>query len=138
MKKTMKILALTLIMGAMLILLTGCGNNKLVATKTTESEYGDYKETVTVTFKDDKVESFEMVMEFEDEETASSMSGIFNLAVSMDESGQLDGMEVEQDGKKLTIKMDAEAYATAEEMSGEELTREKMEESLKEQGYTIK
>ena len=139
MKKTLKALALALVMGILVISLTGCGSNKLVATKTTEDEMmGNYKEEITVTFKDDKVETVEMNMEFDDEETAQGMYGLLSLGMSMDEEGQLEGLEVKQDGKKLIMKMDAKAFAASEELSDEDMTKETIKASLEEDGYTVK
>ena len=63
MKKSLKGLALALVMSLIVISLTGCGSDKLVATKTTEDEMmGNYKEEITMTFKNDKVETIEMSM----------------------------------------------------------------------------
>lgn len=139
MKKTLKATVLALIMSLVVISLTGCGSNKLVATKTTEDEtMGNYKEEITITFKDDKVKTVEMCMEFEDEEIAKGMYGIFSLGMSMDEDGELEGMDVKQDGKKLTITMDAKAFAESEEVSEEEMTKEALKKSLEEDGYTVK
>ena len=139
MKKTLKALALALVMGILVISLTGCGSNKLVATKTTEDPMmGNYKEQITMTFKNDKVETIEMSMEFDNEETAQGMYGIFSLGMSMDEEGQLDGMDVKQDGKKLVITMDAKAYAESEGASDEEMTKEALKKALEEDGYTVK
>lgn len=139
MKKTLKALALALVMGILVISLTGCGSNKLVATKTTEDEMmGNYKEQITMTFKNDKVETIEMSMEFDNEETAQGMYGIFSLGMSMDEEGQLDGMDVKQDGKKLVITMDAKAYAESEGVKDEEMTKEALKKALEEDGYTVK
>lgn len=139
MKKTLKGLALALVMSFIVISLTGCGSDKLVATKTTEDEMmGNYKEKITMTFKDDKVETIEMSMEFDDEETAQGMYGLLSLGMSMDESGELEGMEVEQDGKKIIMTMDAEAYASSEGVSDEEMTKEALKEALEADGYTVK
>lgn len=45
MKKVAKSVALLLVMGMILVLLAGCGSDKLVATKTTEDDMvGSYKE----------------------------------------------------------------------------------------------
>ncbi len=139
MKKTLKALLLAVVIGLMVISLTGCGNKKLVATKTTEDEImGNYKEEITMTFKDDKVETIEMKMEYDDEETAQGMYGLLSLGMSMDESGELEGMEVKQDGKSVIITMDAEMYAESEGASEEEMTRDAMKEALEEEGYTVK
>lgn len=141
MKKTLKGLVLAMIIGFAVISLTGCGENKLVATKTTEDEMmGNYKEEVTVTFKDDKVETVEMAMEFDKEETAQGMYGLFNMGMSMSEEGEdsFEGMEVKQEGKKLIIKMDAKAFAESEGVSDEDMTKEAIRKSLEEDGYTVK
>ena len=66
MKKVTKIIVLMLIIGFMLILLAGCGNSKLVATKTTENDsMGTFKEEIVMNFKKDKVTSIESSMEFD-------------------------------------------------------------------------
>lgn len=139
MKKALKGLGILLIMGMMLFLLTGCGSDKLVATKTTEDDMmGNYKEEIVMTFKDDKVETMEMSMEFDDEETAQGMYGLYNMGLSMSEESDTEGMEVKQDGKKLVIKMDAKAYAESEGASDEEMTKEALKKALEEDGYTVK
>ena len=139
MKKTLKGLGILLIMGMMLFLLTGCGSDKLVATKTTEDDMmGNYKEEIVMTFKDDKVETMEMSMEFDDEETAQGMYGLYNMGLSMSEESDTEGMEVKQDGKKLVIKMDAKTYAETEGASDEEMTKEALKKALEEDGYTVK
>ena len=139
MKKTLKGLVLLVLMVLIVISLTGCGSDKLVATKTSEDDtMGKYEETITVTFKKDKVETIKMEMEFEKEEIAQTMSGLFSLGMqSMDES-ETKGFEVKQDGKKLVISMDAAAYAESEGVSDEEMTKESLKKSLEESGYTVK
>lgn len=139
MKKTLKSIVLLLIMGAVLILLTGCGGDKLIATKTTQDELmGNYTEEVVVKFKDDVVENVEMSMEFDSEETAEGMYGLYNMGVSMSEDESLAGLDVKLDGKKLVITMDASAYAAEEGMSQEEMSKEAIKTSLEESGYTVK
>ena len=141
MKKTLKALALALVMGLIIISLTGCGGNKLVATKKVEDEMmGNYKEEIVMTFKDDKVETIEMSMEFDDEKTAENMAGVFGFMMSMpqEEGESLAGMNVKQDGKKLVITMDAKTYAQSEGASEEEMTKEALKAALEEEGYTVK
>lgn len=139
MKKTLKSLGILLILGMMLVLLTGCGSNKLVATRTTEDDMmGNYKEEIVMTFKNDKVETIEMSMEFDDEETAQGMYALYNMGLSMSEDESTQGMEVKQDGKKLVITMDAKAYAESEGASDEEMTKDAMKKALEEDGYTVK
>lgn len=139
MKKALKSIALLIIMGVALILLTGCGGDKLIATKTTEdSLMGNYEEEVVVTFKDDIVENVEMSMEFDSKETAEGMYGLYNMGVSMSEDESLVGLDVKLDDKKLVVTMDAKAYAAQGEMSQEEMSKEAIRKSLEESGYTVK
>lgn len=139
MKKTIKALVLALVIGLVVISLTGCGGNKLVATKETEDQMmGNYKEEIVITFKNDKVETMEMSMEFEDEETAQGMYGLLSLGMSMSEDSELEGMEVKQDGKKIIMIMDAAAYAASEGASDEDMTKDAIKAALEEDGYTVK
>ncbi len=139
MKKTLKSIVLLIIMGVALVLLTGCGGDKLVATKTTEdSLMGKYEEQVVVTFKDDVVENVEMSMEFDSKETAEGMYGLYNMGVSMSEDESLAGLNVKLDGKKLVITMDASAYASQGEMTQEEMSKDAIRKSLEESGYEVK
>ena len=139
MKKVAKSVALLLIMAIALVLLTGCGGNKLVATKTTEDgTIGKYKEEMTVTFKDDKVNEIEMSMEFDDEEKAKAMYSLYNVGASMSDDESLKGMKVEQKGKKLVIKMDAKAYAESAGVSEDAMTKDALKSALEAQGYEVK
>lgn len=140
MKKVLKSVVLLLIIGMVLVLLTGCGGNKLVATKTTEDDFmglGKYEEKVELKFKNDKVSEVKMTYEFEKEEAAESMAAIFNLGASMAEE-ELEGLEVEQKGKKVIMTMDAAMFAEQEGVSDEEMTKEAMKAALEEEGYTVK
>lgn len=136
MKKTLKALVLFMLVGLMVISLTGCGGDKLVATKTTEDEMGKYEEKMTVKFKKDKVESVEWEMEFDKEELATSMYGILSLGMSMSEE-EVEGFEIDQKGKKITIKMDAKAFEDSEGMS-EGMSKDEIKKSLEEDGYKVK
>lgn len=139
MKKTLKGLALALVMGLIVISLTGCGSDKLVATKTTQDEMmGNYKEEAVITFKNDKVETIEISMEFDNEEMTQGMYGLLSLGMSMDTEGELEGLKIEQKGKKIIMKMDAETYAKSEGVSDEEMTKEALKEALEKDGYTVK
>lgn len=139
MKKTLKAVIFALVIGILVISLTGCGSDKIVATKTTEDEMmGSCKEEITITFKNDKVETIKMSMEFDNEETAQGMYGILSLGMSMDEAGELEGLEIEQKGKKLIMKMDATTYAETEGVSDEDMSKEALKKSLEEDGYTVK
>ena len=139
MKETLKGIAIALAMGLILISLSACGGNKLVATKTTEdSMMGNYKEEIVFTFKNDKVDTVKMSMEFDKEETAKSMYSLYNLGMSMSDEEAPEGMEVKQDGKKLVITMNASMYAEQEDISDDKLTKEALKAELEEAGYTVK
>ena len=139
MKKTLKALALALVMGILVISLTGCIGKKIVATRTIEDEEtGTYKEKFTATFKNSKVESIERIMEFEDEETAEKMYELVSFIMSMDQEGTLEGMEVKQESKKIIIIMDAKVFAKSKGTTPEQMTKETLRKSLEEEGYTVK
>ena len=136
MKKTAKSLLLALVMGLLLIALTGCGSNKLVATKSSDDEFmGKYEEKIEVSFKNDKADQIVWTMEFEDEDKAESVASIFKMANSSDEDSKID---VEQKGKKVTLKMDAKSFASQEDMDDNSLSKEEMKKSFEEEGYTVK
>ncbi len=147
MKKTLRNFAIVIAMAMLVVLLTGCGGDKLVATKRTEDEYmGNYDEKLEITFKDDKASEINMTYTFDDEEQATTMYGYFSLVTSMfvsedsEEANPLEGMEVKQDGKKLTIKMDATAYVETlgEDEDTADLSKDAIKASLEEEGYTVK
>ena len=140
MKKALKSVSLLLIIGMVLVLLTGCGGDKLIATKTTEDDsmgLGKYEEKIEVKFKDDKVSEVTMTAEFEKEEAAKSMAALFNLGSSMAEE-EMEGFTVEQKGKKVIMKVDAKTFAKQEDLSDEDMTKEAIKKSLEEDGYTVK
>ncbi len=133
MNKKLKSLFVALAMVTILFALTGCGGNKLVATKSTEdSMMGNYKEKIEISFKDDKVDKVEWTMEFDKEESAKAASGLYQLASSEAK------MEVKQSGKKVTIKMDAKAFASQGDIDEDAMSKDKMKERLEEQGYKVK
>lgn len=136
MKKTAKSIVLALVIGLLLIALTGCGANKLVATKSSDDEFmGKYEEKIEISFKDDKADQIVWTMEFEDEDKAESVASIFKLASNSDEDTKID---VEQKGKKVTLKMDAKSFASEEDMDDNSLSKEEMKKSLEDEGYTVK
>lgn len=136
MKKTLKISALLMVIAIMMLALTGCGKNKVVATKSTSEEnsmFGAYDEKIEVTFKKDKADKIVWTMEFKDEETAKSMSGLYQMAAS-----ELKDLEIKQDGKKVVLTMGSESFASQSDLKDEDLTREKIIKKLEDQGYTVK
>lgn len=139
MKKMLKSLLIVAFLAVVLVALTGCGN-KIVATKTTEETnfYGDtikYDEKVEIKFKGDTVKSVKMTYKFESEDEATEMKAMFDLAKAF--MGEEVEFEVKQSGKKLSIELDAEAYA---EMEGGDLevSKDELKEELEEDGYKVK
>ena len=48
------------------------------------------------------------------------------------------GMEVKQSGKKITIKLDAEAFADMYGTEMEEISKDELKAQLEEEGYDVK
>lgn len=139
MKKVAKSLVLLLIMSLILVALTGCGGDKLVATKTTEDDsmFGTYEEEIEISFKGDKADKIKMTLKFEKEDTAKSAYAIFNLGASILED-EAEDYDVKQSGKKLIIEMSATAYENQEYLKEEDMTKEALKTSLEEDGYKVK
>ena len=136
MKKAIKSSLIFMVLAIILLSLTGCGGNKLVATKTTsgdDSLFGSYTEKIEVSFKKDKADKIVWTMEFDDEKTANSMVGMFKLAQS-----ELEGLEIKQDGKKVVLTMGSKAFSKQSDLKEEDLSRENIKKSLEEEGYTVK
>ncbi|MBR3673513.1 MAG: hypothetical protein IKN65_04375 [Clostridia bacterium] len=136
MKKLVKGSLLLMVVAIMLMALTGCGKNKLVATKSNSSEnslLGAYDEKIEITFKKDKADKIVWTMEFEDESKAKSAAGLYQMA-----SSEIEGLEVKQDGKKVVLNMSVEAYAKTADMKDEDLSRDAFKKELEDEGYTVK
>lgn len=125
MKKTILSSILLVIMAAMLFVLTGCANSKLVATKTVEEAGMKYEQKIEIKFKKKIANEIKMTMTFEDEDTANTVAKFFK-----DQEG------FEQKGKKITMKMKVEDLAKGE--SKDKLTRDYLKKELKEDGYKVK
>ena len=137
MKKTVKITLLLALMAILVFALAGCGGDKLVATKSDE----DGDEKVEITFKDDVVSEVKMTYTFKDEENAKQMKDMYDMITAMggeEGSEALKGMDIKLDGKKVTITMDAKAFAESEGSEINELTKDSIRKELEEAGYTVK
>ncbi len=143
--KKIKSIVCILMMFMMVCTLTGCGDDKkdskdskktsedvLIATKSDNtSGLGDYKETIEITFKDGKADSVKEMMEFGDESTAKYAGSIMQMTAS-----SLEGMNVEQEGNVITVKMEAETFLNGLG-DNEDLSREAIEKNLQNSGFTI-
>lgn len=130
MKKTSRSILLVAIMAVILFALTGCGNKKLVATKSTDESGIKYEETIEISFKDDKANEIVWTLEFEDADMAKTFAGFLD-------TDEIEGLKVEQKDKKVVMTMDSEAFA---EMEGddEDLSRDAIKKDLEDDGYTVK
>ena len=128
MKKALKVSIIAALMLIMVVALTGCGGDKLVATKTSTEDGVEMKEKYEMTFKDDKLDSIKMTYEFSDESSAAMMGAFMKLAFP----------DAKIEGKKVTMTLNAEQYAEMGEVSSEAMTKEAIKKQLEEEGYTVK
>ena len=135
MKKSVKSLLLLSIMTILLLALTGCGKNKLVATKSSEENdiFGKYEEKLEISFKDDKANKIVWTLEFEEEDNAKTLAELFEEYKS-----EMEGLEVEQKDKKVILTMNSDAFAKQEGLDDNSLSREEIKKSLEEDGYEVK
>ncbi len=132
MKKLMKSSLLLMVMAIFLFALTGCGGNKLVATKSEEdSMFGKYEEKIEIKFKNKVASEIKMTMEFESKDKAESIMSLYKL------SGE-NTDKMEQKDKKIIMKMDVDEYAKEQNVSKDKLTKEYFKEYLEKEGYKVK
>lgn len=145
MKKTLKVSLLIACLLVVLLALTGCGGNKLVATKEVEAteETAKHTEEIEVSFKNDKIDNVKMTFIFENADTAKKYVNDYNAIIEMfqklDEESKTNIPKLTQKGKKAIMELDAKAFA---EMAGNEeevnMTKEELRKSLEEDGYKVK
>ena len=131
MKKSIKYVALIAIIVIAVAFLAACNDNsnKLVATKTTEDEYmGKYDEKIEITFKDEEAQEVKWTYSFDDEENAQSLASMYSLFSD-------EGVNVETNGKNVTITMNAETFTG---LSGEGNSKAEIKTALEEERYTVK
>lgn len=109
-------------------------NDTLVASKAqSDSTMGKYEERVEISFDNNKAKTVKFILEFEDDKNIESIAEL--LKTSMEET---EGVSVDTKGNSIIATMDIEAFADMEGIDDEDLTREALEEVLKEDVYTIK
>lgn len=135
MKKSLKILLIIAFIATLLLTLTGCGN-KLVATKTTNEDGTEYNEKLEISFKKDKIDKVKWTYTFENEEDAETMKGYSDLMFAFF-GEDVEGLDIEQNGKKIIMKLDEEMFAKMEG-NDSEVSKEELKEELEEEGYTVK
>ena len=135
MKNSLKFIAVILLS---LFTLVGCGGkNKLVATKTEDFMDEKCNEKIEIFFKDDKPDRAVYYFEFESEKSAKDMKSIMDP--DTDDDKELEGIEIELDGKTLIMKFDNKAFQEMlEDEDEEDMTKEGMKKSLEDDGYKVK
>lgn len=133
MNKNLKIAVLMVIMACMLMLLTACGN-KLTAERemTLEKDGMEGKVTIEVTFKDDKAETMEEIMEYKDEETAENTYSLLKTIMDISEDSNL---KLNQTGNKIILSTSGEGKLFED---SEAQTKQEVKEYLESEGFKVK
>ena len=131
MKKTAKSILLVTILAIVLLALTGCGGDKLVATKS--SDLGEEK--VEISLKDDKIKEIEWTITCEDKDDAKEGAEVFEELAK-----DTEGMKVKQSGKKVVLTMDAKAFSTfaGADISDESISKDDLKKMFEEMDYEVK
>jgi len=114
-KKTIKIVGAAVVLMAMLLVLVGCGSDRVVATRDGEG----YTERMEIVLENGRIGRVTTTYEFEDDEEADMQYEIMNLMFPED------GI-VSRDGNAITMVMD------------ERITRDELIEELEDQGFTVR
>ena len=106
------------------VLLTACGSSNKYTCSVTVTEGGESATQKVVTYldSDDKVKSFDMVIELSSKESADAIYQIYS---------QIEGVNVVQDGKTITIKDAQDFQESGLELVGK--TKDEVKEILAEE-----
>ncbi len=132
MKQRTKSIFLVLIMGMILLALTGCGDKKLVATKTMKEDDTGFNatETIEISFKKGKADEVVVTIEFDDEKWAEYFASYFK--------DELKDNEIEQDGGKVKLTMSPEELEDFEGLDGGDFTQKELKEALEGKDFEVK
>lgn len=105
-----------------------------------DDEIGKYTEVTEGYFKNGKIVSVSVSMNFEDKEKAEAIYNMYKLLLnsSEDEEDQKEDIDISMNGNNVTIMMEAESFLAEENANTEDFTKESFIKSLEEEGYTIK
>lgn len=147
MKKLSKYFIVTALLTMMVFVFAGCSekkeeNNKstieekIVATKTITSNdvIGEYETRFEFTFENEKLTKVINTSELKNENQAE----VFMAAVNASKSKSIEGIEFEQDGKKVIMKMDADTFSSMVNINSETVTKDAIKKDMERKGYTIK
>ncbi len=144
MKKLSKYFIVTAVLTMMIFVFAGCSekkeeNNKatieekIVATKTI-TRFGEYETRFEFTFENEKLTKVINISELKNENQAE----VFMAAMNASKSKSIEGIEFEQDGKKVIMKMDADTFSSRFNINSESLTKDAIKKDMEKKGYTIK
>jgi len=130
MKKTLRYIYLLAIIAIILITLTACGGDKLVATKTSEAEGAISKETWEISFKNNEPTEIKAIFEFDDPEMATAYYEAAEMIMP-------EASNVTKDGNKLSFTVSPESFEDfGDAISGK--TKDDIKKQLEADGYTVK
>ena len=144
MKKNSKFFIVPILLTMMVLVFAGCSEKKvenkkttteekIVATKTVQSDLvGEYETRYEYIFENEKLTQVINISELKNDNQAE----VFMSMVNASKSDYIEGMKFEQDGNKITIKMDADTYASR--TNTKNLTKDAIKKDLEKRGYTIK
>ena len=127
MKKSIKIIGALSIIVLMVVVLTGCRNNTLTATKEHSDMGLEFTETLEITFRGNVIDKIIATLDFEDEDTAISWYEIMSIMQEDEDE------ELTRSGTSVTMSLNPEDLNF-----DEDTTRDEVKEELERQGYTIK
>lgn len=151
MKKLSKYFIVIAVLTMMIFVFAGCSekkeenkeeNNKstieekIVATKTITSNdvIGEYETRFEFTFENEKLTKVINTSELKNENQAE----VFMAAMNASKSKSIEGIEFEQDGKKVIMKMDADTFSSRFNINSETVTKDAIKKDMERKGYTIK
>lgn len=151
MKKLSKYFIVIAVLTMMIFVFAGCSekkeenkeeNNKstieekIVATKTITSNdvVGEYETRFEFTFENEKLTKVINTSELKNENQAE----VFMAAMNASKSKSIEGIEFEQDGKKVIMKMDADTFSSRFNINSETVTKDAIKKDMERKGYTIK
>ncbi len=117
----------------MLLFLTGCGSEKLIATKSFLKEDIGFNavETVEMSVEDQEVKETTVILEFDDVKMSEDFVTFFKDDLK-------DNVEYKREEKKVTLKMTPEVFKKFEGINEGGVTKEDFKEALVNKGFELK
>ena len=128
MKKTKKSILFLAIIFCILITLTGCGNKKIIATKTSTISNMNYDERIEVTFKGNKADKIVWELTFSEEKIAEAYVSSFKNMYDID---------IKQDGNKAIMTLNSDSFSKIVGDEKFDSSYKRMKEDFESEGYTV-